>query len=103
MPAESILDHLEELARKLNVEIREGHYDGKGGMARWRDGWVMLVDRSMPTEARIRLYLDELRKLDMDRVFVLPVVRELFNRRQRRRHVGSENSPNEFEAATKKA
>jgi len=43
----------------------------------------MLIDRSMPVEARISLYLDELRKLDMEQVFVLPVIRELFDRRSR--------------------
>lgn len=84
LPAESLLGHLEDLARKLNVEIREGHYEGKGGMARWRDGWVMLIDRSMPTEARISLLLDELRKLDTEHVFVLPAIRELFDRRNQR-------------------
>ena len=34
MHEESVLGHLEELARKLDVSIREGKYDGKGSMAR---------------------------------------------------------------------
>ncbi|NCQ28068.1 MAG: hypothetical protein COZ06_29875 [Armatimonadetes bacterium CG_4_10_14_3_um_filter_66_18] len=85
MHEESVLGHLEELARKLDVSIREGKYDGKGGMARWRDNWVLLVDRAMPTDARVSLYLDELQKLNMEHVFVLPAIRELFEKRRQRR------------------
>ena len=80
MEKDEMLDHLLDLAAKLGVHVRTGRYEGKGGMGWLRGEWVLLIDRSMPTESRVDLLIDELSRLDYEEHYLPPVIRELLDR-----------------------
>ena len=83
-----VLEHLEELGRKLCVEIvyqRLGtdEYSTKGGLCKVKGAYKIFLDRSDPVEKRIHILARALSSFNRDDVYVLPIVREILERTQR--------------------
>ncbi|MEZ8220783.1 hypothetical protein GG496_000950 [Candidatus Fervidibacteria bacterium JGI MDM2 JNZ-1-D12] len=60
MAAEKTLleEQLESLRRKLieaGVKILSGNWGGKGGIARYKGQWLVVVDRHLPPNLKLRL------------------------------------------------
>ncbi len=57
-PEKSLEEKLEELRRKLNeagVKVLSGNWGGKGGIARYRGQWLVVMDRHLPATLKLRL------------------------------------------------
>lgn len=51
-------EQLENLRRKLieaGVKVLSGNWGGKGGIARYRGQWLVVMDRHLPTNLKLRL------------------------------------------------
>ena len=78
---EQILEALEEVAQKLSVQV---HYeDMKAFEFRIRDGGCKLkgeshvyIDRKRPLSEKIHALADELKKFDLETIFIPPLLRE---------------------------
>lgn len=80
-----VLEHLEDLARKLGIEVvhqRLGteDYSSEGGLCKVKGRYKVLLDRSDPMERQIQILAKALSSLDRDHVYVLPLVREMLER-----------------------
>lgn len=52
-------EQLENLRRKLieaGVKILSGNWGGKGGIARYKGQWLVVVDRHLPPNLKLRLF-----------------------------------------------
>lgn len=83
-----VLEHLEDLARKLDVEVvyeRLGadEYPAGGGLCKVKGIYKVFLDRSEPIERRIQILARALSDFNRDDVYVLPFVREILERVQR--------------------
>jgi len=82
-----VLDHLEDLARKLGVEVvyqRLGteEYSSEGGLCKVKGEYKIFLDRSDPIERCIQILVRALSSFDRDHVYVLPLVREILEKHQ---------------------
>lgn len=66
MKRDDLIQQLEDQARLQGIEIRKGKYEGKSGMGKWKDRWVLLIDRSLTPQERVELLTDALRESGVD-------------------------------------
>lgn len=77
-----LLDSLEEVARKVGLEVVHDHlkaegFASRGGSCRLRERWMILVDRKMATSDKVDLLAGELKRWPLDDIFVPPALRHL--------------------------
>lgn len=82
-----VLDHLEDLARKLGVEVvyqRLGteEYSSEGGLCKVKGKYKIFLDRSEPIETRIQILARALSPFNRDHVYLLPCVREILEKKR---------------------
>ncbi len=81
-----LLDTLEDVARRVGVEVVHDHiraegFNSRGGACRLRERWMILLDRKMATSDKVDLLANELTRWPLDDVFVPPAVRHLLEPR----------------------
>ncbi len=62
-------EQLEDLRRKLTeagVKILSGNWGGKGGIARYKGQWLVVMDRHLPPNLKLRLLQTMCRYLTVD-------------------------------------
>jgi hypothetical protein len=77
-----LLEHLEEIARRLGVELRyENLYHGvvriEGGYCRVAGKPMILIDRRDSRDQKIRILCNSLTKLNLQGIFIPPAVRKV--------------------------
>jgi hypothetical protein len=73
---DQIVRELEDVARKLGVEVRNerGHF--RGGLCSVDEHPVIVLNRRQPAEARLAILAESLRDLPVETVFMRPAVRQ---------------------------
>lgn len=54
----SLDERLDELRRRLTeagAKVLSGNWGGKGGIARYKDRWLVVIDRNLPPGLKLRL------------------------------------------------
>lgn len=82
MDKEKILENLEEVAKKLSIEVRYEDLETKGGMCRLKDRQIIMVNKSLPLKEKIKTLAQNLRRLDLNKVYILPALREVIKMSQ---------------------
>ena len=77
-----MLEDLEEVAKKLSIEVRYEDLVTKGGMCRLKDRQIIMVNKSLPLKEKIEMLAQSLRKLDLNKVYILPALREVIKMSQ---------------------
>lgn len=77
-----LLEHLEDIARRLGVELRyENLYHGvvriEGGYCRVEGKPMILINRKDSRDQKIRILCKSLKKLDLQGIFIPPAVRKV--------------------------
>jgi len=77
----TILNLLEELAQRLDVEIRYESLEGEaafsgGGLCRIRGRRVIIVNRAAAPDIKVRTIAAALRRFDLGEIYVKPALRE---------------------------
>jgi hypothetical protein len=84
---EQMCDELKTLAERVGLKVREEvllrevGYHARSGACRVRGEDLLFVDRSLPVADRIDVLIDELRRRDLQGVYISPVLRELLEGR----------------------
>ncbi len=78
----AILGHLEALAHALGIPIRYERMEGEtafpsGGLCRIRGNHVIIVNKRTTDGEKVRTIADALRRFDLSRVYLKPVLRDL--------------------------
>lgn len=76
MKPEQILTALEDVARRLGVDVRIERGGFRGGLCLIDDEQVIVLNKRQPVEARISILAESLKSLPVDTVFMRPAVRE---------------------------
>lgn len=66
----------ERLAHRLGIEIRY-LAGGPSGLCTLRGKRVLFVDRGLDTKLQIDLFVREFKTLDLEGIFIVPLIREL--------------------------
>ncbi|MHB8910828.1 MAG: hypothetical protein ACYDAA_18285 [Syntrophales bacterium] len=80
-----LLSQLEELAGRLEIEIRYGILPGDdthraGGLCRVNGQYVLIIHSRLTVKEKIRVVIETLKRFEMGDVYVIPVIRELLDR-----------------------
>ena len=79
MRASRLLGELEALAEKLGVEVvYERLSRCRSGLCRVNGEYLLFVDRALPEDAQVDVFISSLSRFPLDDLQVLPYVRELF-------------------------
>ena len=73
-----ILKEFEKLARRLGMEIRYTT-GGPSGLCAVKGKQILFIDRSLDSAARIDMLVREFRTLDLEGMFVVPLIRRLLD------------------------
>ncbi|MCX6640800.1 MAG: hypothetical protein NTW14_10010 [bacterium] len=72
-----LLDHLTDLARKLNFEVRTDRGSFRDGICRLTEKNVIVLNRTSAMSRKIEVLSRALSDQPLDGVFLLPAVREV--------------------------
>ena len=81
MDDHSTLHQLEELAGKLEIQIRyekiEDELTGVGGLCRVEGKYVLLIHSKATTKEKIQIMVEALKRFDLGDIYLRPALREL--------------------------
>lgn len=76
MKSEELLDHFEQLAEQMGINLIEGKGDFEGGFCMVNDDQFVVLNKSRPLSQRLRILGDSFSKLDIGDRYILPALRE---------------------------
>ena len=79
MKPNQLMDHFETLAEKLGLRIIQGKGDFNGGGCIIRQDKVIVLNKMKPVEQRLRVLAHEFATMNLEGIFVVPVLREYIN------------------------
>lgn len=82
MKADRLLEELTALATSMNYTVRRENGTFKGGACVIKDQRLILVNRSMPSEASCVVLARTLARIGVDESFIKPAVRDILEREQ---------------------
>lgn len=87
MESTKVLEYLEDLAEKFDVEIvyeklRGEEFSVKGGLCKVKGTHKIFMDPSEPIERRIEILARALSSFDTEEVYLLPLIREILEKAQ---------------------
>jgi hypothetical protein len=79
MRSSRLLGELEALAEKLGVEVvYERLPRCRSGLCRLNNQYLLFVDRALPEDAQVDVFVGALSRFSLDDLQVLPYVRQIF-------------------------
>ncbi len=87
MNEELILEHLEKIARSKSIIIRyerleDGELIIRSGSCRVKGNEYIIVDSRLPLKERIEIIARELRKKNLEDIYMLPLIREIIDKQE---------------------
>jgi len=79
MKETEIVEALETVARSLDVEVRYEKGDFAGGLCKVGAKNMIVLHRDDPANKKINVLARELREFDLDRIYLVPALRELID------------------------
>ncbi|MDY6856202.1 MAG: hypothetical protein SWO11_16155 [Thermodesulfobacteriota bacterium] len=82
MNKRKVLENLENLACKLNVEVVYEKLKGeeffiKSGLCKVHNKYKIFIEESVPTEGRIKILISALCSFNTEDIYLLPFIREI--------------------------
>ena len=79
MKPNQLMEHFETLAEKLGLRIIQGKGDFNGGRCIIRQDKVIVLNKMKPIEQRLHILAQEFSIMNLEGIFVVPVLREYIN------------------------
>ncbi len=79
MKPNQLMEHFETLAEKLGLRIIQGKGDFNGGGCIIRQDKIIVLNKMKPIEQRLRILAHEFSIMDLEGIFIVPVLREYIN------------------------
>jgi hypothetical protein len=85
MQSRQVLEHLEDLAERLGVEIvyqklGEDDFSVRGGLCKVSGTFKVFIDRSKTVEDQIQILARGLSSFDTEEVYLFPYIREILDK-----------------------
>lgn len=77
MKRENLLEAFESLVDKLSIDLRYEKGEFSGGLCRMPDKNIMIINSNLPVDQKIKLIASELGRLELNHVYIRPVLREI--------------------------
>jgi len=76
MKDNEVLSTLEEITRQLGLELKweDGHFTG--GVCRFDNRMMFIINSSLPTFQKVEVLCHELSRLDLSQIFIRPDLRD---------------------------
>jgi len=87
MQEEILLQHLEELAGKLEICVRDENISmdetsGTGGLCRVEGHYILILNSKANVRDKIQVMVKALQQFNLDDIYIKPVVRQLLEHQQ---------------------
>jgi hypothetical protein len=82
MKEELILQGFESLIQYLSIDLRYEKCDFAGGLCRINSKNVLIINNKLPVEKKINIIAEELKQLNLDQIYIRPVLRQLIEGRR---------------------
>jgi hypothetical protein len=78
--SKDMLKLLEDIVRKLGIKIR---YEAlkRGGICKVKGEYYLFISKALPLSERIEILLDTLQEMDLEGVYLPPLIRETLTKR----------------------
>ncbi len=76
MKDEQLLEELEKVATRFDITVRYEDGDFKGGLCRLKNESIIIINKKFLVEQKIAFLARELSTLELDKVYILPKIRE---------------------------
>jgi hypothetical protein len=102
MDEDALIDHLEELAESLGIQLRyeaikqdEDSTYVVGGLCLLKGKYVLIINTKAKVTERLNTLATAVKHFDLDQIYVRPVLRELLDRipEQKRFGIGAKQEP----------
>jgi hypothetical protein len=85
MQSGQVLEHLEDLAERLGVEIvyqrlGEEEFTVKGGLCKVNGVFKVFIDRSKPVDEQIKILAQALSSFNTEEVYLFPYIRAILDK-----------------------
>jgi hypothetical protein len=85
MEPRKVLEYLEDLALKLDIEVVYANLESRdpftrGGLCRVKGKYKVFIDRSEKLQGRIKILARALSAFDKEEIYILPFVREILEK-----------------------
>jgi hypothetical protein len=82
----TILQHLEDIAEKLNLKVnyenlRKLHIFSKGGFYRLQEDHIVIIENTLNLSEKIEILADALGHYDLEDIYMPPAVRKILDRK----------------------
>ncbi len=74
-----MLQAFESLVDKLSIDLRYEKGEFYGGLCRMPDKNIMIINSNLPTEQKIKLIASELSLIELNHVYIRPILREVMS------------------------
>jgi len=82
MKRENILQAFENLVTNLSIDMRYEKGDFAGGLCRMPSKNILIVNAKLPVEQKIKLIASELKRLELNHIYIRPALREIITQEQ---------------------
>ena len=79
MKPHSILQGFENLIQSLSIDLRYEKGNFAGGLCRLPGKNIFIINPKLPIENKIKLIASELRALELNHIYIRPVLRKIIN------------------------
>lgn len=79
MKPHSILQGFENLIQSLSIDLRYEKGNFAGGLCRLPHKSIFIINPRLPIENKIKLIASELRALELNHIYIRPVLRKIIN------------------------
>ncbi len=100
MDEDTLIDHLEELAESLGIQIRyeaikqdEDSPYTVGGLCLLKGEYVLIINTKATVVERMNALATAVKHFDLDQIYVRPVLRELLDRIPEQKRFGLDGNP----------
>lgn len=76
MNDEVVAGEFKKLAERLGIELRYLE-EGPSGLCTLKGKRIMFIDKSLDSSEQVELFVREFRDIDVEGIFVVPVIRRL--------------------------
>ncbi len=73
---ERLIQEIETLLEQLSIPIRYEKGNFKGGLCRINEERLFILNKNLPLEQKLQIFREELSHLDLENVFIRPVLRD---------------------------
>ena len=74
-----LFEQFEKLAEKFELQIIQGKGDFHGGSCIIKQDKVIVVNKMMPIEQRLRVLAQEFSSLNLNSIYIVPALRDFIN------------------------